>query len=75
MLEGYQASRGNLNGHSSAAKAAAAAASAPAAALAAVSRHHPLVELSEGLLTFFVIFSFLIKKMLKSDTTPLSSSR
>ncbi len=63
MLEGYQASRGSLNGHSSAAKAAAAAAaSAPAAALAAVSRHHPLVELSEGLLTFFFIFSFLINK-------------
>ena len=59
MLEGYQASRGNLNGHSSAAKAPAAAAPAAAADLAAVSRHHPLVELSEGLLICLYFFLYI----------------
>jgi len=44
VLEGYQASRGNLFGQSFGANAPAAT---PAAAAAAVSRHHPLVELTE----------------------------
>ncbi len=62
VLEGYQASRGSLIGHSSAAKAPAAAAAAAAApAVAAVSRHHPLVELSEGLLTSLSFFLFLFE--------------